>query len=70
MSTYLALPRRGHLEHIFFFFGYLNVNLEIKLCFDPHHTSINEHLFAAHDWYDFYRDSKGEHTGRRSNSKR
>ena len=58
MSNYLALPRRGHLEQIFHVFGYLKVKPKKKLCFDPQHPAINERLFAAHDWYDFYRDAK------------
>ena len=58
MYTYLALPCRGHLEQIFHVFGYLKVNPKIKLCFDPQQPSIDERSFAAHDWYDFYRDAK------------
>ena len=58
MSTYLALPRRGHLRQIFHVFGYLKVNLKKKLCFDPQHLEIDERSFAVHAWYDLYRDSK------------
>ena len=58
MSTYIALPRRGHLKQIFHVFGYLKVNPKIKLLFDPQHTAIDERSFSTHDWYDFYRYSK------------
>ena len=58
MYTYLALPRRGHLEQIFRVFGYPKVNPKIKLCSDLQHPEINKCLFEVHDWYDFYRDSK------------
>ena len=34
------------------------MNPKRKLCFGPQHPEINERLFAAHDWYDFYRDYK------------
>ena len=58
MSTYLTLPRRGHLDHIFHVFGYLKVNLKKKLCFDPQQLAIYDCLFVAHNWYDFYWDAK------------
>ena len=58
MFNYLDLPRRGHLEHIFHIFGCLNLKPKRKLCFDPQHPEIDERLFAAQDWYDFYRDAK------------
>ena len=58
MSTYLALPRSGHLEQILHVFRYLKANLKRNLCFDLQHPTIYERLFAAHDWYDFYRDAK------------
>ena len=58
MSTYLAFPHRGHLEHIFHVFGYLKANPKRKLCFDPQHPKIHEHLFDANDWYALYWDAK------------
>ena len=58
MSTYLALPCRGHFKYIFYTFEYLKVNPKRKICFDPQHLATDERLFAAHDWYDFYRDAK------------
>ena len=58
MSTYLTLPPRGNLEHIFHVFGHLMVNPKRKFCFDPQHPWIYERLFAAHCWYYFYRDAK------------
>ena len=38
--------------------GYIKANPKRNICFDPHHPTINERSFSAHDWYDFYRDSK------------
>ena len=58
LSTYLDLPRRGRLEQAFYMFGYLRANPKRKLCFDSQHPTINERSFAAHEWYDFYSDSK------------
>ena len=58
MSMYLALPCRGHLEQLFHMFRYLKVHPKRKLSFNPQHTTIDECLFAAHDWYNFYWDAK------------
>ena len=38
-------------------FGYVRANLKRKLCFNPQHLTINKSSFAAHNWYNFYRDS-------------
>ena len=59
MSTYLDLSCRGHFKQIFHVFGYLKVILKRKLCFDPQNPKINKRSFAAHNWYDFYQDTKG-----------
>ena len=58
MSTYLALPHSGHLEHILHIFGYLEVNRKKKFCLDPQHPAIDERFFAVHYWYNFYQDAK------------
>ena len=58
MSTYLAMPRRGHLEQVHHIFGYLKSCPKRKLFFDPQHPSIDERLFNSYDWYNFYRDIK------------
>ena len=42
MSTHLALPRVGHLEHLFHIFGYLKENPKRKIAFDPDHPFIDE----------------------------
>ena len=58
MSTHLALPRVGHLEHLLHVFGYLKENPKGEIAFYPDHPFIDERRFKKHDWYDFYRDSK------------
>ena len=42
LSSYLAMPRVGHLEQAYHIFGYLKANPKRKLVFDPEHTAINE----------------------------
>ena len=58
MLTHLALPRIGHLEHLYHVFGFLKENPKLKLDFDPAHPQISENIFQKHDWQDFYRDAK------------
>jgi hypothetical protein len=58
LSSYLAMPREGHLEQALHIFGYLKANPKRKLAFDPAHPSINENRFQKHDWTEFYRDAK------------
>ena len=55
LSTYLALPRAGHLEQVIHIFGYLKAHPKRKLAFDPLHPKISESRFQKHDWEDFYR---------------
>jgi hypothetical protein len=56
MSTYLAMPRSGHLEHVYRIFGFLKLYPKRKLAFDPQHPKISERMFTRYDWQDFYRD--------------
>ena len=58
MSTYLAMPREGHLQQIYRIFGYLKLHPKRKIAFDPKHPKISERMFVQHDWHDFYRDVK------------
>jgi hypothetical protein len=58
LSSYLAMPRVGHLEQAFHIFGYLKSHPKRKLAFDPAHPSIHENRFQRCDWTEFYRDAK------------
>ena len=44
MSTYMAMPREGHLQMLYRMFAYLKTNSR-KLGFDPRHPCINEKRF-------------------------
>ena len=58
MSTYLTLPRWGHLEQLCHISGDLKANPKCNLFFDPQHPKVDERAFKEYDWYDFYRDAK------------
>ena len=55
LSTYLAMPRVGHLDAVFRIFGYLKQHPKRRLAFDAQHPHISERMFKKHDWTDFYR---------------
>jgi Reverse transcriptase (RNA-dependent DNA polymerase) len=57
MSTYLALPRSGHLDQVYRMFGYLKMYPKRKLAFDGMHPRISERMFKKYEWQDFYRDA-------------
>jgi hypothetical protein len=57
MSTYMAMPREGHLQQLYRMFGYLKIHPKRKIAFDPQHPAINELRFKKCDWHDFYRDA-------------
>jgi hypothetical protein len=58
LSSYLAMPRVGHLEQAFHIFGYLKTHPKRKLAFDPAHPDIKEDRFQRCDWTEFYRDAE------------
>jgi hypothetical protein len=57
LSSYLAMPRVGHLEQTLHIFGYLKQHTKRKLAFDPAHPDIDENRFQKCDWTEFYRDA-------------
>jgi hypothetical protein len=59
LSTHMALPRIGHLKHVYHIFGYLKKNPKRTLAFDPSYPVGDfESRFVQYDWTDFYRDAE------------
>ena len=58
LSTYMALPRKGHMQQVYHVFGYLETHSKRRLFFDPRHPDIDERAFSSYEWYDFYHDAK------------
>ena len=50
LSSYLALPRGGHLQAVYRIFGYLKQVPKMKPYFDPTNPSISEDRFKSFDW--------------------
>jgi hypothetical protein len=49
LSSYLAMPRIGHIEQALHIFGYLKHHTKRKLAFDPAHPGIDEDRFQKCD---------------------
>lgn len=54
LSAYLAKPRLGHLEAVFYLFGYLKGHDKSTMVFDDQYVTWNDNDFPVYDWSDFY----------------
>ena len=60
MSSYVAMPREGHLQQLFHMFVYLKGHHNSRIVFDPTYPVIDESQFVRRDWSDFYGNVKEE----------
>jgi hypothetical protein len=56
LSTYLFLPREGHLEAIFHVFAYLGLNHNARVVFDLIYPSVDMVTFIKTYWNSMYGD--------------
>ncbi len=56
LSSYLAMPREGHLETALHIMGYLRKKHNSRLVFDSTYPVINKSDFPEYDWTEFYGD--------------
>jgi len=54
MSSYMAAPRRGHLDQLFHIFGYLKCHDRSKLVFDDTQPVFEQARFTKCDWAEYY----------------
>jgi hypothetical protein len=54
LSSYLASPRKGHLENALYVMGYLRLKHDSQLIFDPTYPDIDKTAFPYFDWTEFY----------------
>jgi hypothetical protein len=54
LSTYLCLPREGHLEAFFHVFAYLGLHHNTRVLFDPIYPSVDVGTFIKTDWKSMY----------------
>ena len=50
MSSHLALPRVGHLQHLLQTFTYLKKYHNTEMLFDPSDPVVDESDFERRDW--------------------
>jgi hypothetical protein len=58
LSSYTMQPRVGHLDQVFYIFGYLKRNKHATLIFNKPQVDWNESSFQTNDWTDFHPDAK------------
>ena len=58
MSSYTAMPREGHLDHVIYMFSYLKTHHNSRLVLDPTYPEINIEQFKRHNRKKFYGDVK------------
>jgi hypothetical protein len=58
LSTYLFLPREGHLEAVFHVFAYMGLHHSARVVFDPTYCSVDMGTFIKTDWKSMYGDVK------------
>jgi hypothetical protein len=58
LSTYLCLPREGHLEAFFHVFAYLGLHHNARVVFDPTYPAVDMGTFIKTDWKSMYGDVK------------
>jgi hypothetical protein len=54
LSSYLACPRKGHLENALHVIGYLQLKHNLWLIFDPTYPDIDQTAFPSFEWTEFY----------------
>jgi hypothetical protein len=58
VSTYICLPREGHLEAAFHVFAYLGLHHNARFVFDPTYPAVDMGTFIKTDWKSLYSDVK------------
>jgi hypothetical protein len=53
LSSYLACPRKGHLENALHVMGYLQLKHNSRLIFDPTYPDIDQTAFPSFEWAEF-----------------
>ena len=54
LSSFLASPRRGHIEAVFHIFAYLDRKHNARMVFDPTYPNIDMSVFRTCYWKEFY----------------
>ena len=58
LASYVALPRKQHLQTVFHIYAFLKKRHNSRLTLDPSYPDIDMRVFHQADWTDFYGDVK------------
>jgi hypothetical protein len=58
LSTFLCMPREGHLDAVYHLFAYLSLHHNARVLFDPTYPDIDMRTFIKTDWKPMYGDVK------------
>ena len=58
MASQMAAPREGHLDALLHIFGFLKINHNSRMAYDPSYPTIDMAAFKKCDWKQFYGDVK------------
>jgi hypothetical protein len=58
LSTFLCIPREGHLDVVYHLFSYLSLHHNERVVFDPTYPAIDMRAFINTDWKPMYGDVK------------
>ena len=54
MSSFVAMPREGHMQQVLHIFAYLKIHHNARVVFDPSYPDIDDTQFAKKDWSSMY----------------
>ena len=54
MASQMASPREGHLDALLHIFGFLRINHNSRMAYDPSYPTIDMDAFKPNDWKSFY----------------
>ena len=63
LSSYIAMPREGHMQQVLHIFAYLKINHNARMVFDPSYPEIDDETFEEKDWSSMYGMEKDEAPG-------
>jgi hypothetical protein len=58
MASQMAAPREGHLDALLHMFGFLKINHNSRMAYNPSYPTIDMSAFKECDWKQFYGDVK------------
>jgi hypothetical protein len=54
IASQMATPREGHLDALMHIFGFLRINHNSRMAYDPSYPTIDMNVFKPNNWKSFY----------------